>query len=229
MTRAASPLGPGLGDSQRQLLDLIKRRGECAIADLEEGLALNRETLRAHLRALTSLGLVERCGARRNGPGRPHVLYRLTAGGESLFPRREGALLRELAGFLVEEERLDLLEAFFARRQARKRAALREQVAGLGRKERLERLARVLSDEGFVAEVVDREGTAGLRLCHCPLRELVAVTRLPCRFEMSLIEEVLGEPLRREEFLPEGGHACSYAAAERPGRPARRPRRRGVA
>lgn len=202
---------PGLGESQRTLLELLKRGGETTLADLEAGLELARETLRDHLKALSAQGLVERAGVRREGPGRPHVLYRLTAAGQELFPHREGELLKELATFLLEAGHEVLLGEFFEARVQRKREALHERVAGLEGSARLEEVVRILSEEGFLAEA-DTTGSAPLlRLCHCPLRDVVAVSRLPCRAEMALVEELLGTPLVRESFMPEGGHTCSYS------------------
>lgn len=214
---------PGLGATQRRLLELLKRGGECTLARLEEEIRLNRETLRIHLKSLAAQGLVERAGVQRGGPGRPHVLYRLTAAGEALFPRREGELLGELASFLLAEGRSDLLEEFFSDRLARKREEAERQLAGLRGRARLERIAAFLSEEGFVAEVTDTAGGPRLRLSHCPLRGLVAVSDLPCRFELALIEALAGDQLDREAFIPEGSHACVYAPASPPA-----PRRRGA-
>ncbi len=211
MQTKESVFGPGIGESQRRLLGLIKRSGECTLAQLEAGFDLNRETLRTHLKSLAAMGLVERPGVHRSGPGRPHVLYRLTVAGEALFPRREGALLGELAGFLHEQGRRDLLEKFFDLRLARRRQELTPRVAGLRGRERLEAVAEILSEEGFIAEVVAGETGPRLRLCHCPILDLVATSDLPCRFEMRLIETLLGERSRRETFIPDGDHACTYS------------------
>jgi predicted ArsR family transcriptional regulator len=215
-------IGSGIGESQRQLLELIKRSGECTLAALEAGFELNRETLRIHLKSLAAQGLVERSGVQRAGPGRPHVLYRLTAAGEALFPRREGALLRELATFLLEQGRRDLLEQFFDARLARRRREVEGSVAGLEGHERLERIAEILSEDGFVAEVTHSKVGPRLRLCHCPIQDLVAVSDLPCRFELRLIEGLLGNRLDREAFMPEGSHACIYSISS-----ARAKRQRG--
>ncbi|MEO8584712.1 MAG: ArsR family transcriptional regulator [Acidobacteriota bacterium] len=211
MRTASAVFGPGIGESQRSLLYLIKRFGECTLVQLEAGFELNRETLRAHLKSLAAMGLVERSGVRRSGPGRPHVLYRLTAAGEALFPRREGALLREIAKFLLEQGRRDLLEKFFDLRLARWRREAAPRLAGLRGRRRHEAIAEILSEEGFVAEVVAGAAAPRLRLCHCPVLDLVAISKLPCRFEMKLIEGLLGERLRRETFIPDGDHACTYA------------------
>ena len=216
--------GPGLGASQRTLLERLKRRGESTLAELEEGSELARETLRSHLASLAEQGLVERAGLRRAGPGRPRVVYRLTPRGEALFPRREGELLAELAGHLLERGDRELLERFFTERVERKRTALTARCAGLDEPGKLREIARALSEEGFLAEERVMPGRqAELRLCHCPVRALVDVTQLPCRAEMNLVEEILGRPLERRSFIPDGAPSCTYVVLPR--RDAKRPRR----
>jgi predicted ArsR family transcriptional regulator len=215
--------GPGLGASQRTLLELLKRRGEATLAELETGIEVARETVRSHLESLAARQLIERSGVRRRGPGRPHVLYRLSAQGEALFPRREGEMLAELARYLLESDHPELLEEFFVARIGAKRARLASRLKGLDAGERLNEIARALSQEGYLAEAALEDGEPiRLRLCHCPLRDLVAVTHLPCRAEMKLVEELVGKPLQRTQFMPDGDTACTYAIASAP-RPRRDP------
>lgn len=209
-------LGPGLGESQRAILELLKRRGKATLAELESGLELARETLRDHLKALAAAGLAQRAGVRREGPGRPQVVYRLGPRGEELFPHREGELLRELATFLLEQGNGQLLESFFDQRATGKRERLRRRVEGLHGMERLRQVAQALSEEGFVAEASEpAAGRLRLRLCHCALREVVNVSQLPCRAEMALVEELLGAALTRESFMPDGDASCTYTLAAR--------------
>ena len=209
-----SSLNPGLGESQNTILELLLRGGEATLADLEASVDLAIETLRDHLKALGAKGLVERAGVRREGPGRPQVVYRLSSAGRSLFPRREGELLRELATFLVESGNTQLLERFFEARLQRKRKMLLRHVAHLEGAERLEAVARILSDEGFMAEIENTPSGPRIRLCHCPLRDIVAVSHLPCQAEMSLVGELLGESLRRLSFMPDGANVCAYSFEE---------------
>lgn len=206
--------GVGLGESQRTLLFELKRLGEGALAELGAG-ALARETVRDHLKSLQAAGLVERAGVRREGRGRPQVLYRLTDRGEELFPQREGELLGELARFLLADERRELLERFFAERNRAKRERLLARLDGIEGRERLAELASAMTEDGFLAEVADgARGEPHLRLCHCPWRRLVEVSRLPCRAEMGLVSELLGRGLARESFMPDGDSSCTYSLAD---------------
>lgn len=206
---------PGLGDTQRLLLERLKREGEQSLADLEGAFELARETLRQHLNALEARGLVRRAGRRRSGPGRPEVLYGLAPDGEELFPRREGEVLGELSAFLLAHGHEDLLEAFFQERADRTRKLARRRLAGLEGRERMEAVALLLSEQGYMAEVVEgSEGEPRLRLSHCPIKDLVSTSRIPCRTELEWVEEALGAPLLRRAWMPEGDHTCTYAREE---------------
>jgi len=203
----------GFGHSRRRLLESLKRLGAATLLAAAADLELSRETVREHINALAAEGLVARAGTRRHGPGRPQVVYRLTERAEALFPRREGEVLAELAGYLTTHGGEPVLRRFFAERAEHRLGRARARLAGLRGRKRLEEVARILSEEGYMAEVVN--GT--LRLAHCPLRDVVAVTHLPCRAELALVESLLGRPLERTDYLPDGGAACSYRPRNRSG------------
>lgn len=201
----------GFGASQRRVLVLLKREGEQSVGELAGALDLAAETVRGHMNALAGRGLVRRAGSRKEGPGRPEILYGLTERAEDLFPQQEGRLLRELTAYLTGEGHQEVLETFFDERLHRQREEARARLEGLSGRERLEEVAALLSEEGFMAEVIaSDDGEPGLCLCHCPLKEMVAVSRLPCRAEVAWIEELLGEELTRRSWMPDGDRTCTY-------------------
>lgn len=206
----------GIGESQARILEHIKRRGASTIPEMAADLDLSVETIRTHLRSLGSERLVERRGRRRGGPGRPEILYELTEVAEGLFPNQEGRLLQGLAGFLEERGHARLVREFFDDQMERRRKSVVGRLTGLQGRERLDEVARVLSEEGFMAEVVVGEGGEEmLRLSHCPMRGLVEISREPCRAELSFMRELLGARLARVAYLPSGDGACCYALRAR--------------
>jgi len=200
-----------IGESKLQILELLKRRGPGTIPSLAADCGLTVETVRAHVRALGAEGLVRQEGARRRGRGRPERVYRLASSARKFFPGRETEVLNALVGFLKDQGRDDLVERFFRRWIAQRRPVLQERLQGLEGPERLEELAKSLTEEGFMAEV-DRtdENRPLLRLCNCPFGGLIAATVEPCRSEMGLVCEMLGAPLERIDHIPSGDHLCSY-------------------
>ena len=202
---------PKLNSSQRAIVDLVKYRGRHTIPGLSEVLDLNVETVREHVRKLVQEELVRREGTRSEGRGRPEIVYGLTAHAERLFPRREPEILRLLAEYLQREEHRDVLEGFFDEWIDERKAAATERVAGLSGRDRLDEVADILSELGFMAVVDDEaDGPPRLRLCHCPLRSLVEATKKPCRVEIGLVQELLDAELKRETYIPAGDPSCSY-------------------
>jgi predicted ArsR family transcriptional regulator len=205
--------GPGLGEAQQAILLSLKRNGTATQAEIGRDLDYAPATLREHLRTLTTYGLIERRGSRHGKRGRPEVVYALTRRGDVCFPHRESAVLCELVAFLLEPGHGDLLDRFFADRVASRRPAALSRVRELRGLDRFQEVARILSEEGFMALVGGTAAEPTLRLCHCPIRNLVAVTQLPCRYEQALLGELLERPLTRLEYLPDGQPSCSYCAA----------------
>jgi len=137
-------------------------------------------------------------------------VYRLSAAGNGLFPQRHGHLLRELVEFLDAGGRHEVIEEFFEARTRRKREALFPRVRHLEGARRVQEVASILSEDGFLAEALREKGVEHLRIFHCPWRELVAVSRAPCRAEIRLVSDLLGQPLAREAFIPDGDLTCTY-------------------
>lgn len=201
---------PGLGQSQRAILEVLKRRGSATVPQVAAELGLNIETVRDHLKALAAHALVRRTGSVKSRPGRPEILYGLTPEAEALFPRREGEILHELAAYLKRSGNERLLRDFFEQSIGRLREGALARVQHLEGRARVEEVARIFSEFGFMARVEGQPGEPQLRLCHCPLRALVDVTRLPCVAEIGLMGELLGEKLTRLSYIPAGAPSCSY-------------------
>lgn len=204
---------PGLGESQGAILDLLKREGRATVPQMAVELELNIETIRDHLKALAGRGLVRREGHRKSGPGRPEGLYTLTPAAESLFPRMEGAVLRELAAYLVQSGNEAALKGFFDQRIGQRREEVLARVRKLKGRRRLNEVARILSELGFMAVVEQEAGESRLRLCHCPIRQLVDATRIPCLAETGFLTELLGEKPTRVSYIPSGASSCTYRTA----------------
>lgn len=198
--------------AQRPLLDEMKRLGTVTVPELAALLELNPETVREHLGGLEAGGYAERVGKRSRGRGRPEVVYALSEASERLFPRREGEVLRGLAEHLTATGDEAVLTAFLEKYVDSRREKALARLEGVEGRARLEAVAGILSEDGFMAEVREGSGGPELALCHCPIRDLVHATRVPCRLEVGYVRELLGEvPLRRTAYIPAGDSSCSYA------------------
>ncbi|WP_405285230.1 helix-turn-helix domain-containing protein [Gaopeijia maritima] len=204
-----------IGRSQRRILEHLKRSGPATIPEVAATMELSVETIRTHMRYLEARDLVVRGGRRTSGPGRPEIVYELGDSSEVLFPNREGALLGELAEYIRSSGQAELINRFFDARLERRRDLVRRRLEGLEGEARLLELARALSDDGYMAEVQRTpDGRPLLRLCNCPLRNLVDATAAPCRAELAFVQELLGRSLERVSYIPDGDGSCCYAVVE---------------
>lgn len=199
--------------AQRAILDALKRRGTATVSRLAEAVELNRETVREHLKGLETGRYVARAAlARGGGRGRPEVVYGLGPGAERLYPRREGEVLRGLAEHLSEAGKDDVLASFLREYMEGRLARGLARVEGLEGRARLEAAVEVLREDGFMPELRETARGPELALCHCPIRDLVRATRLPCRLEVGYVRALLGEvALARTAYIPAGDGSCSYA------------------
>ncbi|MEP7381137.1 MAG: hypothetical protein ABI910_05585 [Gemmatimonadota bacterium] len=202
--------------SHRALLDALKHRGRATVPALAGDLSLHVETIREHLRSLEVRELVRRDGTVQDGPGRPEIVFVLTDAAEPLFPRREGEILRALGHHLVATGRQDVLRDFFDEYVGARRDAALARVSHLEGRERLEEVARIFDEMGFMPVLDDSADVPRLRLCHCPIRDLVEATDIPCRAEIGLMAVLLGEKPARVGYLPNGDDGCSYELADVP-------------
>lgn len=199
-----------LTPSLRALLDALKYRGRATVPDLAEELERSIETVREHLRTLTAQELVRRDGTVQRGPGRPEVVYMLTPEAEACFPRREGEILHALGRHLVTNGREDILREFFDEYVGTRRDVAMARVAHLTGRKRLAEVVRILDEMGFMPVLDAADGVPQLTLCHCPMRDLVEATDLPCRAEIGLLTELLGGKPTRTGYIPAGHAGCSY-------------------
>lgn len=211
MGTAAEPLTDLLGETRAQLIDLL-RAAPRSVADLADALGLSEAAIRRHLRMLEHEALVEPRVVRRVGRGRPSARYHLTAKAYRLFPDRSAELANDLISFLSDEHGkvgvVQFLQWRQRRQQARYAAALAD-VSDDDLRARTERLAALLSEDGFLASVhVDDDGGLQLIQGHCAIKAVAAEHRELCAFEAALFRELLGTPVARHETIARGASAC---------------------
>lgn len=207
------------------ILAALKRQGEARAEELAAALGVTVSALRQHLVALTGEGLV---GHRevRSGPGRPKHFYALTAAAERLFPKTYDELTNELLDY-VSDESPELLERVFERRRERRVAGARTRLDGLGSlKEKVEELARILDEDGYLAEVVpvldDGAAPGVFRVVehNCAILGVAARYGQACVSEIDFIRTVLPEAeVERVAHMMAGARQCAYEIRPVPTRP----------
>ena len=184
-----------------------------------EALGVPRSVAAFHLEKLAELGLLEfeyRRPLGRSGPGagRPAKLYRRAAGEIALsVPERHYDLAAQLLARAVEyaaDGSVPVAEALrsVAREHGRSIGARLHPLEGRSRRQLIEQLAELLTDQGYEPHVED----TAITLRNCPFDALTAEHReLVCGMNLELIKGVVetgGLPDTAARLDPAPGRCC---------------------
>jgi len=195
-----------------QILFELKTRGPAKTRELALRIGITRQAIRDHLKKLAAERLVEHATA-PDGVGRPRQTWSLTAKGHGRFPDTHAQMTVEL----IEAIRSEFGEAGLDRLVGRREQAMAGQygqaLRGAGTlEERVVRLARLRSAEGYMADVSRREdGSYILGENHCPICAAAAACQGFCRSELALFARLLAPArVERAEHVLAGSRRCSY-------------------
>jgi predicted ArsR family transcriptional regulator len=208
-----------LGPTKRRIIERLKR-ADAKVADLARALDMTEAGVRQHLDALADHGLVvSRIGAAA-GRGRPATIWALTDLAEDLFPDRHDDLTVELITAVRTALGDDGLAKVIDARGEKQRAAYERALPKGGTlRARVDALARIRTEEGYVAEVVDVPGgepsDANAVLLiehHCPICTAASSCPGLCGSELELFRTVLGPQvsIERTQHIIAGDRRCTY-------------------
>ncbi|GAA0971771.1 hypothetical protein ENKNEFLB_02492 [Nocardioides aquaticus] len=192
----------------RSILD----HGPSTAADLAERLSLTPAAVRRHLDQMVEEGAVEardpRPGALR-GRGRPAKAFALTPEGRDGFDQAYDDLAAQALRFLAETGGEDAVRAFAERRVAFVGERFAEVSDTRPDLSPAQVLARVFTDEGYVASVHD--GPVGEQLCqqHCPVSHVAHEFPQLCEAETQAISRVLDHHVQRLATIAQGDGVCT--------------------
>ena len=213
-TAASLPLGYG-GLRGTILLQLKKSQGLTA-KELATRAGVSLNAVRHHIKELEAERLIAYERLHR-GVGAPPFAYRLTNEGHALFPRRYEAALTEVLDHLVEQQGRNAAVALLEARYERLTEQLQQELSGADSAQRLVAMARLLSDDGYMAEARSAADGGGTLIEHNCAIQTVA-ERFPeiCAAEAKFLAAVLGGEVQREHHILAGCSACEYRVRFKP-------------
>jgi len=200
--------------TRRAILLTIKKQGEARAEDLAGTLGITPSAVRQHLSGLLGEGLVA-VREQRGGAGRPKFFYSTTAAAEPLFPKRYGGLTNELLDYLDDTEP-ELVNHLFDRRRQRRVESATVRLAGKGFEDRVDELARILDEDGYLADVERGEGLWWIVEHNCAILEVALRYGQACSSEIGFLREVMPDAdIERVSHMAAGEHRCAYQIHQR--------------
>ncbi len=202
-----------LSGAKRRIIERLKRADTATAPELAAEFGLTDTAIRQHLEALESAELVERSSGPSSGRGRPPTHWRLAPSASSLFADRHADLTVELIASIrsaLGEEALDRVVRTRAERQL---ATYTAALAGSNSiSDKVQRLAKLRSAEGYLAEAIESDDSMALVEHHCPIQGAADSCAGLCSAELDLFQKALGPDVAvaREQHLLDGGQRCAY-------------------
>ena len=187
-------------ESRQRILESIKKSGQASVAELSKALALTPVTIRHHLEALRSEGLVaEPISRHKPGPGRPEMMYEITSQADSYMPRNYGELCRCLIQAVETPELTGLL--------AEMGSSLGTSAGAIGDSRVI---ASYLEERGYFPSLEQSEGMIILKLANCPYLEVAENAPTLCEFDRSLIESLFGREVEMVGRIVASEPVCTF-------------------
>jgi len=172
------------------------------------GVSVN--AVRRHLKELELDGSIN-YGREQRGMGAPVYVYRLTARGDGLFPNRYEAALKGLLQHVEDRAGRGEINRLFVDQFRERAEALKTELADQPVEMRLQRLVRLLSEEGYMAEWNTSDGTIRLAEHNCAIRAVAERYPEVCAAERKFLTEVLSAQVERRTHITEGSNSCEYS------------------
>jgi predicted ArsR family transcriptional regulator len=191
-------------------------KGPQEAALLASELGVSSMAVRQHLYQMEEQGLVT-ASSEPTGVGRPSKVWGLTPRADAMFADAHADLTVDLMGSLTDTFGEAGLEKLLASRAEQQIQAYQKRVGkGQTLKEKLEILAQIRTEEGYMADV--SETIEGLFLIenHCPICRAATACTLLCAKELDIFDVVLGPDvsIERSEHILEGARRCVYVVKE---------------
>lgn len=203
-----------LSKSQDRILHRLKARGPQSVKILSKQLDMTSMGIRQHLADLEKKGLVAQTQEERQTRGRPVHLWKLSKHGHARFPDKHSQAIVELIDVtrstLGQEGLNQLIDKRNDKIEAHYRAELDSVAPEL--QQRIEKLAQLRSDEGFMAEVRLLPDGWMLIENHCPIYSAATSCQQFCAAELAVFQRLFEKDatVTRTDYLLAGARRCAY-------------------
>ncbi len=197
--------------TRKRILEIMRDCEACTVEHLASELTLTTVTVRHHLDILAKEGLVEMAETRRRDlPGRPQHIFKLTTCAHDRFPKN----YQELSMLMLDEIKDTLsasqLETMMQGMATRMAAQARLPGADAKPEQRLNAAVKYLNDCGYAAEWSHEGEQFLLSTRNCPYHAASKQHSELCNMDLMLVSQLLGAKADRRERMAEGDHVCSY-------------------
>lgn len=199
-------------DPKRKVMYLLKIMGGSGLEELSKMMKISRMGVHKHLTDLQDRGLVQSVEVRK-GVGRPVMQYSLTSTGSSTFPKAYGQIATFALDYIEKRMGKTAVEDVLRERQTELLDKYHEILKDLDFDQKVNRLARLRDEEGYIAESkkLDKTGENHVLLeYNCPIIMIAEKHWEACAIETELFEKVLDADIKTTHRAAKGDSICKF-------------------
>ena len=199
-----------------KILEILKWGGPASQESLAKELNLSTMAVSKHLTNYLQQGLVSYV-EKKQERGRPIKFWSPTREADRFFPDTHNRLAQSLITITKEALGDEALEKLLGVHTAKKVEQYCEELKPFESvKERVQRLAHIRNQEGYLAEFQEEDDTLILIENHCPICDVASQCGDLCNSELKVMEQVLGPNIKieRTEHIQNDDRRCLYRIQE---------------
>ncbi|RLV61667.1 transcriptional regulator [Parashewanella curva] len=198
--------------TSQKILNLLKTQGALTAKVLAEELSLTTMGVRQHLLSLEESDDVTTFD-KSAGRGRPTRYWKLTDKSVERFEDRHEDLSLQLIDSIKVVFGDSGLDKLIDEREARSFEVYQQAMSlAVGIEQKLNILADIRSQEGYMASIEQDNDVWSLYENHCPICAAATKCQSFCRSELQLFQQLFEAcaTVSREEHIVEGARRCAY-------------------
>ncbi len=206
-------LSPGLvahKGLRGQILVALKRDQPLTAQELASQHDVTANAIRRHLKELEVEGLIE-SGREQRGQGAPTYTYKLSDGGETLFPKRYDTALTAVLDYLERKGGREEIRRFFDLRFQQQANELLARLGDVDTETKVVAVVEYLSNEGFMADWSRDSHGITIAERNCAMHAVAERYPELCESELRFLQNLFGPGVVREQRIVDGCNACEYA------------------
>ncbi len=198
--------------TENKILQLLKTNGAMTAKELASELKVTTMGIRQHMLQLEQANDVA-YQDKKAARGRPTRYWSLTKKSDRHFPDGHETLNLQIIESVRQVFGEQGLERLIKQREQETFVHYSQKLNQLdGLRPKLEELAKIRSDEGYMATVEERDGEFWLLENHCSICAAASSCLNFCRSELQLFQNLFKDlaEITREEHIMQGARRCAY-------------------
>lgn len=198
--------------TKQAILGILLKQSRANALNLAQSLEISPQAIRRHLKDLLAEGLIELEGTESlKDLGRPQHFYRLTQQGRDRLPNSYDQFAIDLLSSLLENLTTDQADQVLGSQWHHKGLLYRQAIGDGSLAERLDLLAELRRQEGYVTEWSPWHEGYIFTEYNCAIAQVAASYPHICTHELEMFSVALPDcVVKRTHWLIEGEHRCGY-------------------